>query len=425
MRLSMQRAKESTIHALTTSGVMHTFKGGPRRGIELEDTKPVAPAAVAWDESGRIVAAGKPEEVEKELKERKVTWRSAGGRMITPGLIDSHTHSVHAGSRSNEFVMRCLGMEYMEILKAGGGILNSADRTREADIGQLVGVGRKALDLSVGHGVTTIEIKSGYGLDTETELKMLRAVRTLSETHPVRVKATFCGAHAIPREFKGNADGYVDLVVNEMIPKVAEEGLVEYCDAFIEEGVFSVEQGKRILEAGLKHGMKPKVHCDEIVPLGGTEMCVEIGALSVDHLIAITDVGIEALAGSDTVGCLLPGTSYYLKKPYAPCRKMIEAGCLLALATDNNPGSSRTENIQWILNAACLYYGLRPEEVFSMVTINAAASMGMQDEVGSIEKGKRADLVVWDASELAEIPYHHGVNHAVEVIAGGRWASVV
>jgi imidazolonepropionase len=344
--------------------------------------------------------------------------------MVTPGLIDSHTHCVHAGGRSGEFVLRCLGADYMKILEAGGGILNSAYRTRRASQGELMETGRKALDLSLSFGVTTLEAKSGYGLDTETELKMLRAIRELDRTHPVRLKATFCGAHAVPREFKDNPDGYVDLVVNEMIPRVADEKLASYCDVFIEDsvGAFTVDQGRKVLEAGLKYGLKPKVHCDEIKSLGSdaARMCIELGALSVDHLIAITDESIGALAKSNTVGCLLPGTSFFLKKPYAPCRKMIDAGCLLALATDNNPGSSRTENLQWVLTAACLYYGLKPEEAFSMATINAAAALGLENELGSIEKEKWADMVIWDVDNPAEVPYHHAVNNVKSVIIAGE-----
>jgi len=414
--------RHTEVSALTNIGTIHTFAGGPRRRDALRDTSPISPGAIAWDADGRILFVGSPEDVRTYLKDREVDWRDAGGRMVTPGLIDSHTHSVHAGSRAGEFVMRCQGKDYMDILRAGGGILNSADRTRAASQGRLVGVGRAALERSLSFGVTTLETKSGYGLETEAELKMLRAIRTLARTQPVRIRATFCGAHAVPREYKENPEAYVDLVIKEMIPSVAEENLADFCDVFIEDGVFNVEQGRRILEVGLEHGLRPKVHCDEIAAIGGTEMCVKLGALSVDHLIAITDSGIEALAASDTVGCLLPGTSYFLKKPFAPCRRMIDAGCLLAIATDNNPGSSRTENIQWILNAACLYHGLRPEEAFSMVTINAAAALGMQDEVGSLEPGKMADFVIWNAEDLAEIPYHHAVNHAAEVVISGRWA---
>jgi imidazolonepropionase len=408
------------IHILHSIGTLHTFEGPPRRGTDLSDTRPVCDAAVAWDESGTILAVGTENEIRTKYRYDDTVWIDAGGRMVTPGLIDSHTHSVHAGSRANEFVMRCGGADYMRILEEGGGILNSADRTRSALPGQLIEVGRNALDLSLGFGVTTIEIKSGYGLSTDAELKMLRAIRTLARTHYIHVVPTFMGAHAIPREYKDNPDKYVDLVINEMIPKVADEKLADYIDVFIEKDVFSVEQGRRILEAGIKYGLKPKVHCDEIEPIGATEMCVEMGALSVDHLIAITDSGIKALASSNTVGCMLPGTSFYLKKSYAP-RKMIDAGCLLALASDNNPGSSRTENLQWIMTVGCLHYSLKPEEAFSMVTVNAAAALGLSDITGSIVPGKRADMVIWDTLDLAEIPYHHAVNHASEVIVDGKW----
>ncbi len=409
-----------TRHILTNIGTLHSFEGEPRRGESLMDTGLISPGAVGWDAEGVITVTGTPSEMRTEFSGKDIHWHNAGGKMVTPGLIDSHTHSINAGSRSNEFVMRCEGMEYMDILNAGGGILNSADRTRLASQGDLVEIGRESIGRSLSFGVTTLEVKSGYGLDTETEIKMLKAAKVLARTQHVRLISTFLGAHAIPREFADNSDGYVDLVVREMIPKVAAEGLAEFCDVFIEEGVFTVAQGEKILKAGLEHGLKSKVHCDEIVPLGGTEMCVGLGAASVDHLIAITDEGIGTLADSDTVGCLLPGTSYFLKKPYAPARKMIEAGCLIALATDNNPGSSRTENLQWILNAACLYYGLKPEEAFSMVTINAAKALGMEKSVGSIEMGKFADMIIWNVKSIEEIPYHHGVNHAANVIIGGR-----
>lgn len=418
MRMAMKPTK---IHVLTNIGTLHTFKEGPRRGAALSDTAPIPNGAIAWDSTGKILMVGTTDEVRARFQNGNIKWHDACGRIVTPGLIDSHTHSVNAGSRADEFVMRCEGMEYMDILKAGGGILNSADKTRQASAGQLIEVGRKSLKNSLSFGVTTIEIKSGYGLDTETELKMLRAAKTLARTQPVRIKTTFLGAHAIPREYKENPDGYVDLICSEMIPKVAQENLADFCDVFIEDGVFSVEQGRKILETGLKYGMKPKVHCDEIVPLGGTEMCVEIGALSVGHLIAITDDGIGKLADSETVGCLLPGTSYFLKKPFAPCRKMIDAGCILALATDNNPGSSRTENLQWILDVACLYYGLKPEEAFSMATINAAKALGMEESIGSIETGKLTDFIIWDTDDLNEIPYHHAVNHVKSVVIDGKW----
>ncbi|MFH1676475.1 MAG: imidazolonepropionase [bacterium] len=409
-----------TLNILHNIGTLHTFSGGPKRKEALSDTGEISDAALVWDESGRIIEHGVSEDFLKKYRYADATWLDAGGRIVTPGLIDSHTHSVNAGSRANEFVMRCAGVDYMKILENGGGILNSADRTRESSIGHLMETGRLALDRSLGFGVTTLEAKSGYGLNTEAELKMLRAIQALDMSHEIDLKATFLGAHAIPREFKDNPESYVDLIVGDMLPKIADENLADYCDVFIEKGVYSVEQGRRILEAGIKRGLKPKVHVDEIESLGGIEMCVGLGALSVDHLIAITDSDIEKLAASNTVGCLLPGTSFFLKKSYAPCRRMIDAGCILALATDNNPGSSRTENIQWILTVACLHYGLKPQEAFGMVTINAAAALGLQSEIGSIEKGKRADFVIWQTDNLEEIPYHHGISHVGEVYIKGK-----
>ncbi|HEX9746370.1 MAG TPA: imidazolonepropionase [bacterium] len=407
----------SILHSIST---LHTFAGGPRRGEKLDDTSPIENGAVVWDASGKIINVGKTDEIIKQYASPDLNLIDAENKIVTPGLIDSHTHSVNAGSRAYEFVMRCRGAEYMDILNAGGGILNSANKTRGTSQEELEKIGKVSLDRSLRFGVTTIECKSGYGLNTETELKLLRAIKSLRESHPVNINSTFLGAHAIPREYKENPDDYVDLICGEMIPAIAEEKLADFCDVFIEDGVFSVDQGRKILEAGIRHGLKPKVHVDELVPLGGTEMSIELGALSIDHLIAITDDGISKLAESETVGCLLPGTSFFLKKPYAPARKMIDSGCLLAIATDNNPGSSRTENIQWITTASCLYYGLTPAEVFSMVTINAAKALGIDDYTGSIEYGKSADLVIWDAPNMAEIPYHHGHNHVSTIFINGK-----
>ncbi|WP_420798603.1 imidazolonepropionase [Paenibacillus beijingensis] len=350
----------------------------------------------------------------------EVTVIDASGKLVTPGLVDPHTHVVFAGSREFELDLRLKGATYMDILNAGGGILYSTARTREASEAQLVEETRKRLDRFLAHGVTTVEAKSGYGLRLEDELKQLRAARVLNEEHPVDLVSTFMGAHAVPPEYKGDPSAFVRLVTEEMIPAVARERLAEYCDVFCEEGVFTPEQSRSILEAGKKWGLKPKIHADEIVPYGGAELAAEIGAVSAEHLLRASDEGIRAMAEAGVIAVLLPGTAFFLMTKPANARAMIAAGVPVALSTDRNPGSCPTESLPFIMNLACLSMRMTPAEVLTACTINAAHAIGRADRIGSIEAGKQADIVLFDAPNYMYLQYHYAVNLVDTVIKKGR-----
>lgn len=339
----------------------------------------------------------------------------AGGRLATPGLVDAHNHLVFGGYRQQEVVRRVRGDDYMDILRAGGGILDTVRHTRAMDVDALYDKSHGFVREMLARGVTTCECKSGYGLDIETESRQLRVGRLLSERTPMTVKTTFLGAHAVPPEFAGRADAYVDFLVEEVLPAVAAEKLADFCDVFCEEGVFSVAQSRRILTRAMALGMRAKLHADEIVSLGGGELAAELGAISADHLIAISDGGLSRLSGGNTVAVLLPQTSLYLGKPFAPARAMVERDIPIALATDFNPGSCPSNNLHLSMNLGFLKYGLMPEEVLSAVTQNAACALGLGDQVGTLEEGKLADIVLWDAEDVAMLCYRMGSNlvHAV------------
>ena len=394
-------------------------KNQAKRGAELADLGIIEDGAV-YIEGGIIRRIGSTSELMRFVQDLGVKEVDAGGRVVMPGLIDSHTHIVHAGQRLDEFEMRIAGAEYMDILQAGGGILASRRALQDATLEAVIEQGRRNIEKAISFGVTTIEAKSGYGLDTQNEIKQLRAIKALNEQMPIEIVPTFLGAHAVPPEYDGYKEKYVDLIINEMIPEVARLGLAEFIDVFVEKGVFSVEDGRRIIAAGRDAGMRAKIHADEMSPLGGAQLAVEMDAASADHLLAASDAGIKALGESDTVACLLPGTSFFLKKNYAYARDMIDAGCIVALATDNNPGSSRTENIQLIMTIACLYLGLSPAEAINACTINAAAALRRADRLGSLEEGKQGDVVIMDVKDYREIAYHYGVNHTWKVFKGGR-----
>ena len=392
---------------------------GPKRRDALSDVGIINDGAV-YSEEGIIKHVGTTSEIEKHIAGiDDVTRVDASGRVVMPGLIDSHTHIVHIGQRLDEFEMRIQGAEYMDILKAGGGILASRKALQDASVDDLVQQGISNIIKSISYGVTTIESKSGYGLDTKNELKQLAAINVLNEVMPIDIVPTFLGAHAVPAEYKGRTGEYVDLVINEMIPEIKRLQLAEFIDVFVEEGVFSIEDGRRIIKAGRNARMPAKIHADEIVPLGGAQLAVEMDAASADHLIAASDEGIKALADSNTVACLLPGTSFFLRKAYARAREMIDAGCAIALATDDNPGSSRTENLQLIMTIACLNLGLSPAEAINACTINAAAALRRADRIGSIEAGKQADIVIMDVNDYRQIAYHYGINHTYKVFKNG------
>lgn len=344
----------------------------------------------------------------------------AEGKLVTPGLIDAHTHLVFGGWRQNELGLKLHGAGYLDILAMGGGIHSTVKATREATEDELYAKAAKALDEMISIGVTTVEAKSGYGLDPENEFKQLRAMKRLNEDHVIDLVPTFLGAHAVPEEYKDNREEYIRLLTEEMIPKVAEEGLAEFCDVFCEKGVYTAEESERILKAGQAHGLKSKIHADEIENMGGTELCASLKATSAEHLIVCKESGIKAMAEGGTVACTLPATSFYLGAVYAPAREMIEAGVPVAVGSDFNPGSCPSLNLQFCMNLACLKYKLTPEEMLTAVTLNAAAAVCRADKVGSIEEGKQADIVIWDAPDLDYLGYRMGSNLADTVIKKGK-----
>jgi imidazolonepropionase len=333
--------------------------------------------------------------------------------------VDPHTHLVFPATREDEFEMRCLGKSYEEIAKAGGGIRNSARRMRKTPRETLLESARALRRSALLHGTTTVEIKSGYGLETEAEIRTLEVARALDDRGDV--VTTFLGAHEVPDDYRDRREEYIRLVIDQMIPRVVAGGLADFCDVFCEDHVFTVDESRRILLAGLDAGLAPKLHADELNPTGGAELAAEIGAISADHLIRVSDAGIDALAKSGVVAVLLPGTSYFLgMKAFAPGRRMIEEGVAVALATDCNPGSSMTENMQFILTTACLGYGFTAAEAITAATRNAACAVGLEAEVGSLTPKKRADLLILDVEKHRQLTYHHGVNHVRQVIHHGE-----
>ena len=343
----------------------------------------------------------------------------AEGRLVTPGLVDAHTHLIFGGWRQNELAMKLRGVPYLDILAQGGGILSTVRATRSAGQGELEDKARLALDEMLSFGTTTCEAKSGYGLDLDTELKQLRAIRALNESHPVDLVPTFLGAHALPEDYKADRAAYIRLLCEEMIPAAAE-GLAEFCDVFCETGVFTAEESRTILEAGRRCGLAAKIHADEIDAIGGSRLAGELGAVSAEHLIVCPPEGIEAMARGGTVACLLPCTSFYLGAAFAPARDMIAAGVPVALATDFNPGSCPCLNMQLAMSLGCLKYRMTPEEVLTAATLNGAAAIGRADRTGSVEPGKAGDLVVWNAPDLEYVCYRLGSNLAGAGVKGGK-----
>jgi imidazolonepropionase len=344
----------------------------------------------------------------------------AGGNLVTPGLVDAHTHLIFGGWRQNELGRKLHGATYLEILASGGGIHSTVKSTREATEEELTEKASAALDEMLAFGTTTCEAKSGYGLALDQELKQLRAIRALNRRHAMDLVPTFLGAHALPQEYKDNREEYLRILCEEMIPAVAEQKLANYCDVFCETGVFTAEESRRILEQGKKYGLLPKIHADEIDPIGGSQLAGEIGAVSAEHLIVCPPEGIASMAKGGTVACLLPATSFYLGSTFAPARDMVNAGVPVAMASDFNPGSCPCLNLQLVINLGCLKYRLTPEEVLTAVTLNGAAAIGMADRVGSAEIGKQGDLVIWDAPDLEYICYRMGSNLARTVIKRGK-----
>lgn len=340
----------------------------------------------------------------------------AEGRLATPGLADAHTHLIFGGWRQDELADKLHGVPYLDILARGGGILSTVRATRAATEGELLEKGRRALLEMQRFGVTACEAKSGYGLETETELRQLRVIRQLGQECAMDLAPTLLGAHALPPEYQADREGYLRLLCEEMIPRAAAEGLARFCDVFCEEGVFTVEEARRILLAGKAHGLLPKLHADEIHPIGGSQLAGELGAVSAEHLIVCPEEGMERMARSGVIACLLPCTSLYLGARFAPARRLVEKGVAIAIATDFNPGSCPCLNLQLAMSLSCLYYRLTPEEVLTAVTLNGAAAMGLAGRLGSVEPGKQCDLALWDAPDLNYLCYRMGSNLCTSVI---------
>lgn len=342
------------------------------------------------------------------------------GKTVTPGLVDSHTHVIFGGSRENELAMKLNNVSYIDILNNGGGILSTVKSTRNSSEDELTEYATTRLNTMLECGTTTIESKSGYGLNFQDEVKMLNVNKRLNKIHPIDVVSTYLGAHAVPPEYKENREGYIDLMIDKVIPYIAENKLADFIDCFCEEGVFSVEEARRILLAGKSNGLKIKVHVDEIVSIKGAELAADINATSAEHLVAASDEGIGMMAQKGVVAVLLPSTSFYLMlNKFARARKMIDDGVAVALATDCNPGTSPTESLQTVMTFACFGMRLLPEEIINAMTINAACAIGKQDTIGSIEKGKKADICIFDAKNLNYLIYHFGVNAINKVIKNG------
>lgn len=389
-------------------GELATPQGGGAVGGARQGEIRILRDAYVLVRAGRIakVGTGSPPEFSGPVLDCE-------GKCVTPGLVDPHTHAVFAGNRVQEFLSRARGEKY-----TGGGILVTVAATRKASEEELVALARPRLRRMLAQGVTTVEIKSGYGLTVEDELKILRAIRRLQDEVPMTIIPTFMGAHAFPPEV--SREEYLRLLVEEMIPAVAKEGLARFCDVFCDRGFYSVAEARRILSAAKTHGLGLKVHADELAYVGAAELAAELSATSAEHLLHISDEGISALARSETVAVLLPGTAFILDEPYPPARRLIEAGVPVALGTDFNPGSCPLASLPFVMSLAVLKLKMSPEEVLTAATLNAAAALGMAQEIGSIEPGKWADLVVWEAESFREIPYWMGQNLVWAVIRRGQ-----
>jgi len=379
---------------------------------------PIIENAYLLIEDNLIADFGKMENLPNITVEKTI---DATGKVVLPAWCDSHTHIVYAGNRVQEFVDRINGLSYEEIANRGGGILNSAKKLNETSEEEIYNQSKLRLEEIMSQGTGAVEIKSGYGLTVEGELKMLRVIKKLKENYPAEIKSTFLGAHAFPTEFKENHAGYIDIIINEMLPKIAEENLADYIDAFLETGYFSIEETEKIMEAGKKYGLTAKIHVNQFTAINGIEACVKHNALSVDHLEIVTDEDIEILKNSETIPVALPSCSYFISIPYTPARKMIQAGLPLALATDFNPGTTPSGNMNFVVATACIKMKMTPEEAINAATINGAYAMGISETHGSITKGKRANLIITKPiTSYYQLPYAFGTNLIDEVIIEGK-----
>lgn len=390
-------------------------------GSDMQNIGEIKNGAIFFDEN--ILWTGTTSDANTKIASGEIKADEvidAKGKTILPGFVDSHTHIVFAGNRSGEFARRLRGVTYQQIAQEGGGILTTMKGTRAASVDELFENGLKLAKSAIKHGTTAFEVKSGYGLTLESELNQLRAVKKLKEVLPNHISTTFLGAHDFPPEYKNDRQQYIDILTKEMIPAVAEEGLAEFCDAFIDKGYYTLDEGRQVLQAGLDHGMKLKVHCDELADVSAAKLAAEMGAISADHLLFVSDESIDAMVKSGTVATLLPATAYFIRMPYANARKMIEKGATVALSTDCNPGSSFTENMQLILSLAVINMSMTAEEAITAATLNGAKALEQSDRIGSLEVGKRADFIIANTDSYTDLFYHFGINHVEETWIKGQ-----
>ncbi len=394
-------------------------------GLGDEGKDPIAGLGLTLDAAlamggGKVLWSGKESELENQLDFKGAEIVDVGGRVVMPGLVDCHTHSVFAGSRAQEFSRRVGGASYEEILAAGGGIHSTVNATRAAGIEILVATAKTRLDRFLSFGVTTVEIKSGYGLELGTELKMLKAAQEVDRIHPVDVIPTLLAAHVIPKEYKKDRNSYIGLITKEILPRVAQDGLARFCDVFCDQGAFTIEESRLILQEGKKHGLVPRIHGEQLSRSGSVALAVELDASSIDHLENASEQDARLLASSNTVAVLLPGATYFLgKKDFADGRTLADAGCKVAVSTDFNPGSSHTENLPLMMNMACLYNHLYPREALLSTTKWAADALRMGDSIGTLRPGAKADVLVLDLRDYRTFIYHFGVNHTHKVYKNG------
>jgi imidazolonepropionase len=392
-----------------------------KTGAEMNDIGEIRNGAMLFDENIRWV--GTTEDAEKKIalgEFRPAKTIDLKGKTILPGFVDSHTHIVFAGNRSGEFARRLRGVSYQQIAEEGGGIQTTVRATRGASVEELMMNGYKLTISAIKHGTTAFEVKSGYSLTTEGELNQLRAIRELKKEIPAHISATFLGAHDFAPEYKSNRQGYIDLIKNEMLPKVVEENLAEYSDAFIDKGYYTLDEGRQVLQAGLDHGLKLKVHADELADVSAAKLAAELGAISADHLLFVSDESIEAMKKANTVATMLPGTAYFIRMPYANARKIIDSGAIAAISTDTNPGSSFTENMQLILSLSVINMGMTAEEAITAATLNGARAIEQSHRMGSLEPGKLANFIVCNCDSYTDIFYHFGINHVEQTWINGN-----
>ncbi|MBQ6834568.1 MAG: imidazolonepropionase [Lachnospiraceae bacterium] len=397
-----------------------TCKGpAPKKGKDMADIGLIADGGVLIHDD-KIFAVGTTEELDNMVNMDEYEVIDATGKTVMPGFVDSHTHFIFGGYRANEFSWRLKGDTYMSIMERGGGINATVIPTKEATLEELVEIGKERMNRMLEFGVTTVEGKSGYGMDCDTEIKQLRAMKELDKIHPVDIVTTFLGPHSVLPQYKGKEREFIDMLLKDVMPIVKEENLAEFADIFCEKNVFEIEDSEYYLNKAKEMGFKLKVHADEIYSLGGSELAARCGAFSADHLLKASDEGIKQMAESGVISTLLPATAFCLKEPFAPARKMIDSGCAVALASDLNPGSCFTNNIPLLVALGCIYMNMSIEEVITALTINGAAAVDRADTIGSLEPGKKADIIFLKFPSIHFMPYHSTINLVETVIKNGE-----